>query len=65
MSNKEFKDCKRLLRVQQQLMINVWNLGLKESVEVKYKDDICTELCLKPWFESDWYFCNNTDSGWF
>ena len=53
MSNKEFKDCKRLLRVQQQLMINVWNLGLKESVEVKYKDDICAELCLKPWFESD------------
>ena len=37
----------------------------KGSLGVKYKDDICTELCLKIWFESDWYFCNITKPGWF
>ena len=28
-----------------------------ESLEVKFTDDICDE--------SDWYFCNITESGWF
>ena len=27
--------------------------GSKESVEVKLKDGIYTELCFKPWFEND------------
>ena len=31
------------------------NLGSKESLAVKYKDNICTNLCLKHWFKSDWY----------
>ena len=35
------------------------------SAEVKYKDGICSELCLKLWFDSDWYLCNITESGWF
>ena len=46
-------------------MINMWNLGPKGSVGVKYKDVIRTKLCLKLWLESDWYFCNFTESGWF
>ena len=37
-------------------MINILNLGSKGSVGVKYKDDLCTELCLKLWFESYWGF---------
>ena len=28
-------------------MMNVRNLGSKESLGVKFKDGICTELCLK------------------
>ena len=32
---------------------------------VKFKDDICAELCLKLCFENDFYFWNITDSGWF
>ena len=46
-------------------MINTKNLGSKGSVGVKYKDNIYSELCLKLWFESDWYFCNITESGLF
>ena len=46
-------------------MMNIWNLGLKDNVGVKYKDDIWAELCLKRWFESDWCFCNITESKWF
>ena len=46
-------------------MINIRTLGLKGSVGIKYKDDICTELCLKLWFESDYCFRNVTESGWF
>ena len=32
---------------------------------VKYKDDICAELCPKLWSESGWCFCNINESGWF
>ena len=35
---------------------NIPNLGPKGKVGVIYKDDLCTELRLKLWFESDWYF---------
>ena len=35
-------------------------VGSKESVAVKFKEDICTELCLKLWFESDWFFCKDS-----
>ena len=45
--------------------MNIGNLGSKETVGVKFKESICTELCLKLWFQSDWYFCNITNSGWF
>ena len=41
------------------------NLDWKESLGVKFKDDICVEVCLKLWFESDWYFGGTTESGWF
>ena len=37
-------------------MMNIRNLGSQESVGVKYIDGICTKICLKIWFESDWYF---------
>ena len=46
-------------------MINTQNLGLKENLGVKFKDRVCAELWLKLWFESDWCFCNITESGWF
>ena len=45
-------------------MINIRNLGSKESLGVKFKEGICAKLCLKLCFESDWYFCNITKSGW-
>ena len=44
-------------------MMNIRNIGPKESTGVKWKEGICPELCLKLWFESDWYFCNITKSG--
>ena len=28
----------------------------KESLGVRFEDGIFAELCLKLWFESDWYF---------
>ena len=37
-------------------MMNMLNLRSKESAGVKFKDGICVELCLKLWYESDWYF---------
>ena len=43
-------------------MMNKQNLGSKESLGVKFKDSICTELCLKLWFEIEWYFYNITES---
>ena len=46
-------------------MINIQNLGLQESVGVKYIDDIRAKFCLKLWFEGDWYFCYSTESQWF
>ena len=46
-------------------MMNMGNLGSKESVGVIFKEDICVELCLNHWFESDWYFCNIAQSRWF
>ena len=46
------KDYKRLLFVKQPIMMNL------QKVKVKFKYSIYTELCLKPWFESAWYFCN-------
>ena len=45
-------------------MMNLRNLGSKESLVVKFKDGIRAEMCLKLWFQSDWYFCNITESGW-
>ena len=54
-----------MLFVWSPLMINTRNLGSKGSVRVKCKDCICAELCLKLWFESDWYFRNIIESGRF
>ena len=45
-------------------MTNIRNLRSKGSREVKYKNVICAEVCLKLWFESDCYFCSITKSGW-
>ena len=41
------------------------NLGSKESVGIKFKEGIYTKFCLKLWFDSNWYFCKITESGWF
>ena len=46
-------------------MMNRKNVGSKELLGIKFKDSICTELYLKLWFESNWYFCYSTESGWF
>ena len=45
-------------------MMNRQNLGSKESLGVKFKDGIWAEMCLKLWFENDWYFCHIIESGW-
>ena len=45
--------------------MNIQNLGSKESVGVKYIDGIYAQFFLKVWFESNWYFCNITESRWF
>ena len=37
----------------------------RKLVEVKFNGGICTKLCLKLWFESDWYFYNIAESRWF
>ena len=37
----------------------------KESLGVKFKENMSTKLSLKLWFESNWYFFNITESGWF
>ena len=37
----------------------------RKLIAVKFKDGICTESRLKIWFESDWYFFNVAESGWF
>ena len=41
------------------------NIDSKESVKVKFKNDICAELSLKLWFENELYFFNITKLGWF
>ena len=64
-ANKKSRDYKRLLLLSYSLMMNIRKLGSIETVGVKLKDDIWAELCLKLWFESDWYFCNSTKTGWF
>ena len=46
-------------------MMNIRNLGSKESVAINYKDGICAKLCVKFWFESRWCFCNITELGSF
>ena len=46
-------------------MMNMQNLDSKESLGVKFNDGICAEMCLKLWFESDWYLFNITEPGWF
>ena len=43
-------------------MTNMRNLGSKESLGLKFKDDTCAELSLKLWSERDSYFCNATES---
>ena len=37
----------------------------QKSLGVKFKDGKSAKLCLKFWFESEGYFCNITESGWF
>ena len=32
---------------------------------INIRNSICPELCLKLWFENDWYFCNIIESGWY
>ena len=39
--------------INELLMMSIQNLGSKERVQVKFKDSICTKLCLKLWIESN------------
>ena len=51
--------------IQLQLTFTVFgfeSLGSKESWWVNCKDYLCTKLCLKIWFESEWQFWNITKS---
>ena len=43
-------------------MMNIQSVGSKESLAVRLNDGICAEFCSKLWFESDWCFCNITES---
>ena len=36
-----------------------------KSVGINYIVSMCTKFCLKLWFESNWYYCNITESRWF
>lgn len=45
--------------------INDEHTKLDSKERIRVKDGICTKLCLQLWFESDWSFCNVTDSGLF
>ena len=38
---------------------------LKKILGVNFKEGIFTQFCLKPWFESDWYFGSVPRSAWF
>ena len=53
-----------LLLLPQRLMMNRQNLSSKESVGVKFKENICADFWLKLWSVSDWYFYF-TKTGWF
>ena len=44
-------------------MMKTQNLGSEEELTVEFNNGVCAELCLKLWFERDWYFCNNTEPG--
>ena len=44
-------------------MMNIQNLGSKESLGVKFKDGICAELCANLWCESERHFCDIIESG--
>ena len=57
------RNYKRLLFLSYPLMMNIRNLGSKESVGVNFKQGICAKLCLMLWFESDWYLCNISQVG--
>ena len=46
-------------------MMNMQNLGLQESIEVKYVSGIWAKFCVKDLFEINWYFCNITEPKWF
>ena len=35
-------------------MMNIRNVGSKESAGVKFEEGTCTELCLELWFQGAW-----------
>ena len=69
--NKRFPSL--LLRILKNILgsflvffLRIWGWGLIYVILIKKKRcSICVELCLKLWFESDWYFCNISELGWF
>ena len=42
-------------------MINMQNLGSKENLGIKFRNNKRAKLRLKLWFENEWYFCNITE----
>ena len=63
-----FKKTQQQVQGLQKLAFSVVTVNdehTKENRGVKFKESVCAELRLKLWFESDWYFCNISKSGWF
>ena len=52
--NNESKDYKLLRFVLKTLTMNIWNIGSKESLGIKFEDGIFAKLHLKFWCKSDW-----------
>ena len=52
--NNESKDYKLLRFVLKTLTMNIWNIGSKESLGIKFEDSIFAKLHLKFWCKSDW-----------
>ena len=57
-NNKESRDYKLSLFHVVSINDKDTKPRFKKSLRLKYKGGISAKLCLKLWFESDWYFCN-------
>ena len=63
MDKQDIQGLQAFFFLSQRLVINIRNVGSKESLGVKFKEGICAKSCVKLWFESNWYFCNSIKTG--